>query len=560
MVKDILRPWQAAYPSGISVDYDPPPMTLAELFLAATERYGNRVAISYAGENVTYSMLRAQVLALAESLSRKGVGPGQTVALLLPNCLHHPLFFFATVTNGARLTHLSPLDAIRELEHKCHDSDARLLVTLDCEPYLANGLALLEGGFVDEIILCRDPLSEPGDWPDRPEITCAEKLISSGNPGAAPSCQSKPEEVALLQYTGGTTGQPKAAMLSHRNLTASAQIYAHWFSPESDGTARNVLVCAPFFHIQGLTTGLLRHLHEGSRIVLHQRFDARTVMATLASEDITDFSGVPTMWIGLSAFDRAMWQRCTALRYIGSGAAPLPPDLHRKILHLTGLGLRGGWGMTETSPAGTHVPPGLPDDKIGTIGVPLPGVDIVIADKDDAGRLMPMGEAGEMLIRGPNVTSGYWKRPEETADAFDDGWFLTGDIARMDADGYFYVLDRKKDLILSGGFNVYPQAVENAIRRHPDVAEVLVVGVPDAYRGESAKAHIVLRPGCPTLTLDALRDFLAPHLGRHELPAALAIRQTLPTSGVGKYSRKALRDEAANAVDSLHLGVKSQDT
>lgn len=178
------------------------------------------------------------------------------------------------------------------------------------------------------------------------------------------------------------------------------------------------------------------------------------------------------------------------------------------------------------------------------IGVPLPGVDIVIADKDDPGRRLAVGEAGEMLIRGPNVTPGYWKRPEETAAAFHEGWFLTGDIARMDADGYFYILDRKKDMILSGGFNVYPQAVENAIRKHPCVAEVLVVGVPDAYRGEAAKAHVVLRPGCETLSLDELRDFLQPHLGRHELPAALDIRTELPTSGVGKYLRKALREEA----------------
>lgn len=546
MTKDFPRPWQAAYPSGISVDFDPPPITLIELFLAATERHGNRVAISYAGENVTYALLRSQALALADSLARKGIGRGQTVALLLPNCIHHPLFFFATLMAGGRLTHLSPLDAIRELEYKCHDSDARLLVTLDCEPFLANALALLEGGFVDEIILCRDPLSEPGNWPDRPDLICAERLISSGKPGAASAYPASPQDIALLQYTGGTTGQPKAATLSHRNLTAATQIYAHWFSPESDGTARNVLVCAPFFHIQGLTTGLLRHLHEGSRIVLHQRFDARNVLATLAAEEITDFSGVPTMWIGLSAFDRAVWQRCAALRYIGSGAAPLPPDLYRKILDLTGLGLRGGWGMTETSPAGTHVPPGLPEEMIGTIGVPLPGVDIVIVDKHNAGHLMPIGEAGEMLIRGPNVTSGYWKRPEETADAFHDGWFLTGDIARMDADGFLYLLDRKKDLILSGGFNVYPQAVENAIRRHPDVAEALVVGVPDAYRGELAKAHIILRPGSPPLSLDTLRDFLTPYLGRHELPAALEIRQTLPISGVGKYSRKALREEVAN--------------
>jgi long-chain acyl-CoA synthetase len=546
MARDIERPWQAAYPSGVAVDYDPPSMTLPQLFLNATERHSARVAISYAGADLSYDMLRSHVLALAGSLGRKGWTDGRTVALYLPNCLHHPLFFFATLIAGARIAHLSPLDAIRELEHKCRDSGARRLVTLDTEPYLANALALLDTGFVDEIVLCHDPLSESSKWPDRPNISSAEGMISTGDFRAAEFALTRPEDVALLQYTGGTTGQPKAAILSHRNLTAAAQIYTHWFAPESDGTARTVLVCAPLFHIQGLTTGLLRHLHEGSRIVLQQRFEASRVMASLVAEGITDFSGVPTMWSRLSEIDRRIWRQCAALRYIGSGAAPLSPELYRRILALTGRGLRGGWGMTETSPAGTHVPAGLPDAKIGTIGVPLPGVDIVIADKDDPGRHLPIGEAGEMLIRGPNVTSGYWNRPEESANAFHDGWFLTGDIARMDADGYFHILDRKKDLILSGGFNVYPQTIESAIRQHPSVAEVLVIGIPDAYRGEAAKAHIVLRPGSPPLSLEGLREFLAPHLGRHELPAALEIRTDLPKSGVGKYLRTTLRNEMEN--------------
>jgi long-chain acyl-CoA synthetase len=545
MTRTIQRPWLAAYPPGILPDYDPPPLTLGRLFLDATERFRDRTAIVYAGQTITYGNLRRLVLALASSLRRHGSARERTVGLYLPNCLHHPLFFLAVLISGGRIAHLSPLDAIRELEHKCRDSGARLLVTLDSEPYLANALALREAGHVDGIILCRDPLCEPAAWPERPNIASAEALISLGDPEAAITSDAAPEDIALLQYTGGTTGEPKAAMLSHRNLTAAAQIYAHWFSTESDATQRRVLVCAPLFHIQGLTTGLLRHLHEGSRIVLHQRFDARAALETIAAEGITDFSGVPTMWSALAEVDRSIWKRCSTLRYIGSGAAPLLPDLYRRILDLTGLGLRGGWGMTETSPAGTHVPPGLPVDKIGTIGIPLPGIDVAIADKDDPGRLLPVGEAGEMLIRGPNVTSGYLNRPEETERAFFDGWFLTGDIARMDTDGFLYLLDRKKDLILSGGFNVYPQAIENAVRMHPDVAEVLVVGIADDYRGEAAKAFVVLRPGSRPLALETLRDFLAPHLGRHELPAALEIRSELPRSGIGKYSRKALRDEMA---------------
>jgi len=254
---------------------------------------------------------------------------------------------------------------------------------------------------------------------------------------------------------------------------------------------------------------------------------------------------VPTTWIAILALPDIDKRNLSSLEYVGSGGAPLPVEVYNRVKQLTGLKIRGGWGMTETSPAGTTVPKGMPDEKLGTIGVPVPGVDMKIVDVDDCEKVLPPGQSGEMVIKGPNVTAGYWGRTaEENAACFtSDGYFLTGDIGYMDEDGWFYIVDRKKDLILSGGFNVYPLTIENAIHQHPDVLEAMVIGVPDAYRGESAKAFVVLNPGAAEFTLSALQEFLADKLGRHEIPRHLEFRADLPRTAVGKASRKMLKEQ-----------------
>jgi long-chain acyl-CoA synthetase len=303
-----------------------------------------------------------------------------------------------------------------------------------------------------------------------------------------------------------------------------------------------VLLVLPLFHIYALTTILLRQVKHGNEMLLREKFDAEAILADIEVKRATSFPGVPTMWIALANHPGIERRDLSSLRFCGSGGASLPVEVGARFERLTGHKLGGGWGMTETAPAGTNLPldgPGKP----GSMGVPLPGIEMGIRALDDPRLELGPNQKGEIAIRARNVMKGYWNRPEETAAAFVDGWFLTGDIGHMDEDGYFFLVDRKKDMIISGGFNVYPRVIEEAVYEHPDVEEAIVVGVPDAYRGEAAKAFVKLRPGAPPLTLEALRAFLADKIGRHEMPAALDIRDHLPRTAVGKLSKKELVEE-----------------
>jgi len=298
----------------------------------------------------------------------------------------------------------------------------------------------------------------------------------------------------------------------------------------------------PLFHIYGLSSVLLRHLVMGNELLLRPRFDVETVLHDIEVDRATSFPGVPTMWVALINHPGVERRDLSSLRVVASGGAPLPVEIQQAVQKLTGLPLTNGWGMTETSPAGIS-PPAGPILKPGSIGIPLPGIDAQIVSLDNDRKVLGPNELGELRVKGANVMQGYWKRPDETAEVLVDGFFLTGDIGYYDDDGYFFIVDRKRDMIISGGFNVYPLKIEYAIYEHPDVEEVLVIGVPDVYRGESAKAFVKLKAGVPGLTLEALREFLDGRLGRHELPAALEIRDRLPRTVVGKLSKKELIEE-----------------
>ncbi|MGH6816445.1 MAG: AMP-binding protein, partial [Hyphomicrobiaceae bacterium] len=352
------------------------------------------------------------------------------------------------------------------------------------------------------------------------------------------------DDIALLQYTGGTTGVPKGAMLTHANMTAAVAMANAWSRPQGMTIAgQGRIVCVlPLFHIYALTGVLLRGLSNGAEILLRPRFDVATALRDIEELRATSFPAVPTMLIALGAVPDIERRDFSSLRSLSSGGAPLPVEVAERIERLSGRPLLGGWGMTETCPAGTQIPPGR-SDKRGTIGVPLPGVEMDVAALDDPRRVLAPGEMGEFRIRGANVTGGYWRRPEETAAAFADGWFLTGDIGFMDDDGFFFLVDRKKDMIISSGFNVYPRQIEEAIYEYPDVEEVIVIGIKDAYRGEAAKAFVKLKAQRLSFGLDALRAFLSDKLGRHELPAALEFRESLPRTSVGKLSKKELVEE-----------------
>jgi long-chain acyl-CoA synthetase len=541
------HPWEAAYPPGCRWDAPLQSGTLPALFDQLVAQGGTRPALRYRDARISYAELGALVARVAGAFRRLGVGKGQAVALFLPNTPWHPVCFFALTCLGARVVHLSALDARRELAHKLADSGARLLVTTDVPSLLPQAAWLRETGAADRVLVGEDARwgGDAAELP--PGLEALSPLLADAAPVSGWPAAS-PDDVALLQYTGGTTGMPKGAMLTHGNLSAAVSIYQHWDDGERmvPGEQR-VMGVLPLFHIYALTTVLLRHLVDGNEVILHPRFDAGAVLRDIERHRVTLMTGVPTMWIALLNHPDAARTDFSSLHACVSGGAPLPFEVGQKVERLFGQRLRIGWGMTETSPAGTRVPVGAPS-RPGLIGVPLPGIELRIVAMDDPGRALPQGEPGEIAIRGPNVFRGYWNKPADTAAAFRDGWFLTGDLGRLDADGLFSLLDRRKNMIISGGFNVYPAAVESALYEHPDIVEAIVIGIPDAYRGQSAKAFVTLRDGAPDLTLEALKEFLRDRLGRHEMPAALELRASLPRSPAGKLLASTLiAEERARA-------------
>jgi len=546
------RPWIASYPEGCRWDAPLARGTLGALLDTAATRWSGNPALEYRGRQISYAELRARVDRIAAGLLRLGIAPGHPVGLLLPNTPWHPISFLALARLGARAVHLSPLDAKRVLQHKLADSGARTIITTDLPGMLSTALDLLDAGAADRVLLGEDAEwgGEAGQGDARAQSLSA---LAADPPASWPAVSS--DDVALLQYTGGTTGMPKGAMLTHGNLTAAVSTYQNW----NDGGVQvageqRVLAVLPLFHIYALTTVLLRHLADGNEILLRPRFDAETAFRDIETRRVTILSGVPTLWIAMLNHPDAAKYDLSSLRSCISGGAPLPFEVGARVEALLGQRLRIGWGMTETGPAGTRVPVAA-RPRPGIIGLPLPGVDLRIVALDDPSRELPPGEAGEIAIRGPTVFAGYWNKPEETAAAFCEGWFLTGDIGRMEADGMFFLMDRRKNMIISGGFNVYPAAIESAIHEHPDVAEVIVIGIPDPYRGQSAKAFVTLRPGAAPLALDELKAFLRDRVGRHEMPAALELRASLPRSPAGKLLASTLvAEERARAAGTEQEG------
>jgi long-chain acyl-CoA synthetase len=540
----MTHPGEQFYPEGVRWDAAIARGTLPDLLAQAARDFGARPALEFRDRPISFVELEALADAAAASLLRAGYGRDHSVALFLGNSPDHPVSFFGALKAGARVVHLSPLDGERALSHKLSDSGARILITSDLAALLPTALKFLDNGLLDRLIVCSDDgwgaVGNPhAALPDDPRVISYAAFCKDATPPAQWPAIS-PDDVALLQYTGGTTGLPKGAMLSHGNLTSAVSIYDIWGLVRSEGAVQRVICVLPLFHIYALTVILLRCLRLGDLISLHQRFDVAAVFRDIEQKRATYFPGVPTMWIALANDPSLESRDLSSLAHAGSGGAPLPVEVAKIFERKTKLKLKSGWGMTETCSPGTGHPPEGPD-KPGSIGLMLPGIEMEVVALDDPTRTLPPGEVGEIRIRGPNVTRGYWNRPQETAKAFVGDRFLTGDIGYMDRDGYFYLVDRKTDMIISGGFNVYPQMIEQAIYEHPAVQEVIVIGIPDAYRGEAAKAFIKLRAEAAPFGVEALRDFLAGKLGKHELPAALEFVDELPRTSVGKLSRHELR-------------------
>ncbi len=544
--------WEKSYPAGVSWGAPlPPPQAVEQFLIAAAERWGDKTVVDFYDRKLGCRELLGLAERAAKGLQDLGVGPGVNVGLHLPNVPHYVVMFFAVLLAGGRVVNFSPLAAPRELEHQLADSGAQVMVTLGL-PMLYPQIAALKGSAkLETVVVCalEDFLPEPAvraffgpaaqrvAGPGR-EVDFAGLIA---NDGAYRKHAHGPlaDEVCVLQYTGGTTGEPKGAMLTHANFSAVVNARNRWVGAGIAEGVDKSLVVLPLFHIFGLSFVMLLSLATGTEMVMHIRFDADRVLADIARKKITFFAGVPTMYAALINHPKIAETDLSSLTLCASGGAPLPAEVLSRFRELTGLTPSEGYGLTETAPLGTMQQlEGAP--RAGTVGLPAPHTLIEVVDLDTGLRVLPQGERGEICITGPQVMKGYWKKPEATTEAFRGGRFHTGDIGFIDKDGYVTLVDRKKDMILSGGFNVFPRNIEEAIWEHPAVAEVTVIGIPDAYRGQSAKAFIALKPGAAPFSFEELKAFLADKLAKYELPTEIEFRPSLPKTPVGKISKKEL--------------------
>ena len=559
-MKTYPTPWVSAYPDGVRWDAPLAATHLSVLFNRSAQRWAAKPALEFMGRRFGYAELHALVERCAAGLRGLGVKPGVHVGLFLPNTPHYIIAFFAVLRAGGVVVNYSPLDAEKTLEHKVEDSQTDLMITLDLAALYPQMAKLLHTTRLKTVVVgdlaeysgapgpVRGHLQQQGLLAavDFDSSTIAfSRLVQPAEP-CPPLANDDPAQLAVLQYTGGTTGTPKGAMLTHANLSVAAeQIFAtvNGTRPVLKEGEERFLAVLPLFHIYALMANMLLCFRIGAEVVMHTRFDPQAVLQELEARRITVFPGVPTMFAGLIAHPDAQTRDLTSLKFCSSGGAPLPQQLNDDFRRLTGCDLVEGWGMTETSPTGTFTPV-LGRRKAGSCGLPVPGLTARFVDVSDPTRDVPAGEAGELVVKGPNLMAGYWRKPEATAEAMTaDGFFRTGDVGRMDEDGFIFLIDRSKDMILCSGYNVYPRNIEEAVMQHPAVAEVIVIGVDDPYRGQSPKAFVALKPGAQPLTLDALKTFLADKLGKHEMVQALEIRQQLPKTPVGKLSKKELYAE-----------------
>lgn len=544
--------WEKSYPPGVSWSAPlPAPEPLEKALVDSARDFPDIAAIDFYDRIISYRELHELASRAARGFQALGVGPGVQVALHLPNSPHFIICFYGVLMAGGRVVPFSPLAAPRELAYLLRDSEAQVVVTLGL-PTLYPQVAALKGKEkLRAVVVCaledfvpapvvRAVAGPPADRIPGPgiEIDYAKLIDNDGHYQAHPR-GSLADEIACLVYTGGTTGEPKGAMLTHANFRAVIDIRNRWLGDQVRKGQEKTLMVLPLFHIFGLGIVMQVAIALATTLVLHLRFDAERALIDIAKKKITVFPAVPTMLTAMVNHPRIKEFDLSSLKQCGSGGAPLPMEVLTRFKELTGITPGEGYGLTETAPVATFQRPDQ-DPRLGSVGIPAPLTTIEIADLDTGLTLMPLGERGEICISGPTVMKGYWHKPEATAEAFRGGRFHTGDIGYMDSDGYVTIVDRKKDLIISGGFNVFPRNVEEAIYEHPSVAEVTVIGVPDAYRGQSAKAFIALKPGAKPFTLDELKAFLAERLAKYELPAEIEFRPSLPKTAVGKLSKKEL--------------------
>ncbi|RKL65995.1 long-chain fatty acid--CoA ligase [Salipaludibacillus neizhouensis] len=551
----LLRPWLAHYPEDIpkNINYDD--KSLQDYLREGALEEPNKTLLHFMGKEMTFHEVYESALRFANGLQNLGIEKGDRVAIMLANTPQSVIGYYGALMAGAIVVRTNPLYVERELEHQLVDSGAKIILCLDL--VYPRVMSVLDKSKLEHIIVTQVkdylpfpknliyPFIQKKNTSLKVEITYnatthsfTELLKGSSTRPLSVSIDPK-EDLALLQYTGGTTGVAKGVMLTHYNLVANTTQCMKWMHKIDHGN--EVILCAlPFFHVYGMTVGMNFSVMDRSKMVILPRFDTKQTLQAIEKQRVSIFPGAPTMYIGLINDPKVTNYNLSSVNVCISGSAPLPVEVQHQFEELTGGKLSEGFGLTEASPV-THFNLMWGKRPSGSIGLPWPDTDVAVLSAE-TGEVAKSGEVGELIIKGPQVMKGYWKRPEETDAVFMNGWLLTGDMGYMDEDGFFYIVDRKKDMIIAGGFNIYPREIEEILYEHEAIQEAVAVGVPDPYRGETVKAFIVKKEG-HEVTEKELNAFCRKSLSAYKVPRVYEFRKELPKTMVGKVLRRALIEE-----------------
>ena len=549
------KPWLAHYPPEVPHTLIYPSMPVQDYLTKAYEKYPEKVAIHFMGKEITYDELYHSSMKFGNYLQKLGIKKGDRVSIMLPNCPQAVISFYGVLYAGGVVVMTNPLYTEREIAYQMKDSGAKAIIGLDILfPRISK---VLKDTNLENVIVTgiKDYLTFPKNlvYPIiqkkqygmtvKVEHRGINHLFTEIMKTAQPTVVETPfdfeEDLALLQYTGGTTGSPKGVMLTHKNIISNATMCDSWLYKGKKGE-EVIMGIIPLFHVYGLTTVLILSVMLGYKMVLLPKFDPETALKTINKQKPTLFPGAPTLYIGLMNHPDIAKYDLSSIEACLSGSAPLPAEVQEKFEALTGGKLVEGYGLTETSPV-THSNLVWGERTKGSIGLPYPDTDCKIFQTGTTNPV-PNGEIGEIAIKGPQVMKGYWNKPEETAATIVDGWLLTGDLGYMDDEGHFFIVDRKKDMIIAGGFNIYPREIEEVLYEHEAVQECVVAGIPDPYRGETVKAYIVLKEGY-TITEEEFNTYCREHLASFKVPRIYEFRKELPKTAVGKILRRSLVDE-----------------
>ena len=550
-------PWLKTYPKNVDWNAPLKGVPLQSLLEKTAADYGSRVCSNFMGKTLTYAEINGLANKVAAGLQKRGVRKGVNVGLLLPNTPTFIIFYYGILKAGGTVVNFNPLYTVEELSHQARDARLQMMVTLDLAALFPKAQAVLANNAVDSLVIAPFAPLLPGlksvlfkllkkkdvaDWRASPHgnriIDYNNLIDNDGRPD--PVSIDPVNDVAVLQYTGGTTGTPKGAMLTHANLSINAQQAALW-APELVQGGERVMGILPFFHVFAMTSVMNFAIAKAATMILVPRFELKEGLKLIRKVKPTVMPGVPTLYNALMNSADLRPGDLASLKFCISGGAPLPIEIKRGFEKISGCHLVEGYGLSETSPSATCNPiAGV--SKEGSIGIPMPGTRLSMRSLDDPAEEVPLGERGEICIAGPQVMKGYWQRPKETADVMVGEFLRTGDVGYMDAEGYTFIVDRIKDIIICSGFNVYPRRIEEEIYKFPGVEEVTVLGIPDNYRGEAPKAYVKLREGVTATKADVMR-FLESKLSKIEMPAEIEFRAELPKTMIGKLSKKELRAE-----------------